>query len=1252
MSNKVFRCYVEKRPGFDVPTKAVQSELSETLKMPHITVRIFNRYDISGLPEDKWQYVINTVLSEPVSDIYYEETLPELPGDALKLYIEPLPGQFDMRADSCEQCIQMLLGGERPIVKTATVYAIGGISDAEFAKVKSYLINPLEYRETSDGKSAALSRNDGPTPDDVPTIEGFISMDDAALEALRTDLELAMSLADLKLFRDYFKSEGREPMLSELRVVDTYWSDHCRHTTFNTIIASTDIKDPRVSEAYDLFLKVNGEKPPTLMNIATAVTRHLRGRGMLPLYDLSEENNACTVHVKAEFEDGEEDWMLFFKNETHNHPTEIEPFGGASTCIGGAIRDPLSGRSYVYQAMRITGSGDPRMPIEDTLPGKLPQRKITVTAAQGFSSYGNQIGLATGLVKELYHPGYIAKRMEVGAVVGAAPKSYVRRERPAPGDIVVLLGGRTGRDGIGGATGSSKTHNIETVNERASEVQKGNAPEERKIQRLFRDPKVTKLIKRCNDFGAGGVSVAIGELADGLKINLDVVPVKYEGLNGTELAISESQERMAVVIAEQDKDELLRYAAAENIEATVVAEITEQSRLVMSWRGQTIVDIDRAFLDTNGAERFTNIYVPEAAAEPDEQKQVTADELMALCGDLNFCSQKGLLEHFDNSIGAASVFMPYGGKYSLTETQVMSALLPAKGVRTASVMSFGFDPYRTEADPFGGSAYAVVSSVAKLIASGVSLETVHLSLQEYFPRMGADPTRWGLPFASVLGAFAAQMGLGVAAIGGKDSMSGSYSINNSEDIDVPPTLVSFAVSVVKINNIITNEFKNTGSNVYLLKPFYSVFEKCDFNSLKEYFDTVEKIISDGNVLSAWAVGSGGTGEAIVKMCMGNRIGFNCETDLFSSYSFGGFVIEYKNGKTSLLNKNIIFEFLGSTSSEYILKTKSFEIPLDKIQERWERTLESVYPYLISQDGKTETFKYENNSQNQSHKKKTYTNKNSNVLFSSFFKNKKARFVIPVFPGTNSEYDTKRAIEKAGGEAHIIVIRNLSIADIAQSVYDFKIAVDKANAIVIPGGFSGGDEPDGSGKFITAFIRNPAVSDAVMELLQKRDGLICGICNGFQALIKLGLVPYGEIREMTETSPTLTFNTIGRHQSVLVNTKIVSNKSPWLSHLPVSSQYIVPVSHGEGRFIAEESIIRDLTANGQIATQYADFDGNASQDIRFNPNNSNFAIEGITSPCGKVFGRMAHNERFDDGLYKNIPDMKKMDIFKGAVNYFS
>ena len=1266
----VYEIYVEKREEYNLEGISTAVDLRLGLKIENINkVRILNRYFAEGICEEDFKSVINTIFSEPPVDIVYFE-VPEFE-NAHVFAIEYLPGQFDQRADSCAQCISLATGKNRPVINSAKIYAVyGNISSEDLSRIKSWLINPVESREASLKKPETLAQNYS-SPPEVAIIDGFKELNDDGLEKIMRDMNLAMDLSDIKFCQKYFREdEKRDPTITEIRVLDTYWSDHCRHTTFLTELNDINIDDKDIRESYENYLALRSslgrnDKPVTMMDIATIGVKALKERNLLPDLDESDEINACSVKINVDVDGKNQDWLLMFKNETHNHPTEIEPFGGAATCLGGAIRDPLSGRTFVYQAMRITGAADPLQSVNNTLAGKLPQLKICRTAAAGYSSYGNQIGLATGLVHEIYHPGYAAKRMEIGAVIGAAPAENVIRKIPAPGDCVILLGGRTGRDGIGGATGSSKQHTSLSLETCGADVQKGNAPEERKLQRLFRNPLATRLIKRCNDFGAGGVSVSVGELADGLIINLSKVLKKYEGLDGTELAISESQERMSVVTAYEDADAFIELALKENLEANVIAKVTKEPRLVMKWNGKTIVNLSREFLNSNGAKRQANVqinFVKEKLTNNNEQKNanekifLTAEELLIFISSLNICSQKGLVDRFDSCIGASTVIAPYGGKFQLTPAQAMAAKIPVLNgdTNTCSLMSWGFDPYISSVSPYHGAVFAVVHSVAKIIAAGGSRTKCRLTFQEYFEKLRNDPVRWGKPVSALLGALDAQLGLETPAIGGKDSMSGSYAITNTEDIDVPPTLVSFAVTTLKVNNIITPEFKSSGSDVYLLKPNFSVFEKCDFSLLRDYFDILEKIISGGKVLSAWAVGSGGTAEAVIKMCVGNRIGFISETDLSCKYGFGGFIIEYKNGKSSLINKNIIIDYLGVTVSEYILKTKSFEISLDKIQEKWEKTLEPVYPYLINQDGKTETFKYENkkNSEIQSKAKKSIFTKGANGLFLSFLKNKKARFVIPVFPGTNSEYDTARAIEKAGGEAQIVVIRNLSTSDIAQSVYEFKIAVDKANAIVIPGGFSGGDEPDGSGKFITAFIRNPAVSDAVMELLQRREGLICGICNGFQALIKLGLVPYGEIREMTKTSPTLTFNTIGRHQSVLVNTKIISNKSPWLSHLPADSQFIVPISHGEGRFAACESIIRDLAANGQIATQYVDFNGKASQDIRFNPNNSDFAIEGITSADGRVFGRMAHNERFDEGLYRNIPDMKKMDIFKGAVNYFS
>jgi len=1226
----VFEIFVEKKQDFAEEAASTTADLRLGLQIDSIaSVRIVNRYFAQGISKEDFEAAKNTIFSEPPVDTIYDK-LPSFEG-ARVFAVEYLPGQFDQRADSCAQCISLATGKERPKIQSAKIYAVyGKISDDDFSRIKSWLINPVESRQASMEKPYTLYQK-YPEPEKIALAAGFTSLADGGLEKMRVTMGLAMDLQDLQFCQAYFKNEEkRDPTITEIRVLDTYWSDHCRHTTFLTELDEIQIDSVPLRESYERYLELRKftgreDKPVTLMDMATIGAKALKKKGLLDDLDESEEINACSVKIKVDVDGHDKDWLLMFKNETHNHPTEIEPFGGAATCLGGAIRDPLSGRAFVYQAMRVTGAGDPLQSAALTMSGKLPQRKICRTAAAGYSSYGNQIGLATGHVHEIYHPGYAAKRMEIGAVIGAAPEENVVRITPQPGDIVILLGGRTGRDGIGGATGSSKSHTLSSLETCGADVQKGNAPEERKIQRLFRDPDVTRLIKRCNDFGAGGVSVSVGELADGLEIDLDKVPKKYEGLDGTELAISESQERMSVLVAEKDAASFISLASRENLEAVVIAHVTKKPRLVMKWNGNTIVSLSRDFLNSNGAKKHAKVHITEQKiAMPDIRlnDEVSLEDFLS---GLNICSQKGLVDRFDSSIGAGTVIAPFGGKYQLTPAQVMAAKIPVLNgeTKTCSLMSWGFDPFISSLSPYHGAVFAVAHSVAKIIAAGGSRNKCRLTFQEYFERLRDDPVRWGKPFSALLGALDAQIGLQAAAIGGKDSMSGSF-----ENIDVPPTLVSFAVSTVKIDNIVTPEFKKADSVVYLLKPPADVYEKQDFAALCRYFDGVEQLIAQGKILSAWAIGCGGTAEAVLKMCMGNRLGFQAEKDLRAGRGFSGFVVEAGSPL------QIEAELLGRTVDEYYLITKSFKVPLDKLQSAWENTLEPVYPYLLKQEGKTQNFIFD-----------------KGVSIKPKGRYAKPNFVIPVFPGTNSEYDTARAIEKAGGTAEIFVIRNLTPADIAQSVRGFEKMLRNAQAMVIPGGFSGGDEPDGSGKFITAFIRNPAVRDAVTELLQKREGLICGICNGFQALVKLGLVPYGEIRDMSEHSPTLTFNTIGRHQSVLVRTKVVSNKSPWLSHFEIGSHYIVPISHGEGRFIAEESLIRQLAEKGQIATQYVDLDGNASVDIRFNPNNSNFAIEGITSPDGRIFGRMAHNERFDDGLYRNIPDMSKMDIFSGAVTYF-
>ena len=1216
MSENVFRCFVEKKRGFDGAALSVQAELSEVLRLPHVKVRLFNRYDLQNLPPERWQEVLHTVLSDPTSDHCFEETLPPLSENTFLLCVESLPGQFDLRADSCEQCIQMLLVGQRPLVRTALVYALEGITEPAFQQIKTHLINPVECREASSEKPETLIQQDNRQPDDIPVVEGLITLDSEALDALRQRLGLAMSLPDLVMIQQYFHGIQRDPTFTELRVLDAYWSDHCRHTTFNTVIDSVDLQDERVKKAYNLFQSVNGDKPVTLMGIAVAAMKHFRQRGELPMLDVSAENNACTVRIRANFPHGGEDWLLFFKNETHNHPTEIEPYGGAATCVGGAIRDPLSGRAYVYQSMRITGAGDPRKPIEKTLPGKLPQRKLTTTAAKGFSAYGNQIGLATGYVKELYHEGYIAKRMEAGAVVAAAPLSSVRRETPAPGDVVVLLGGRTGRDGIGGATGSSKMHGKETVSECASEVQKGNAQEERKLQRLFRNPEVTKLIKRCNDFGAGGASVAIGELAEGLEITLDNLPVKYEGMDGTELALSESQERMALVVAQNDLETLQRHAETENIEATVVARITERKKLVMTWRGKTIVDIDRSFLDTNGAQRSTEVRVPN------QHRTSPGTNVRPDYHDLRFCSQKGLVEHFDSSIGAASVFVPFGGKYALTETQVMAALLPAPDTTTASVMAYGFDPYLTEADPFGGSVSAVVTSVAKLVAAGVALDTIHLSLQEFFPSVRNDPTRWGLPFAAMLGAFSAQMGLKIAAIGGKDSMSGSFG-----DWDVPPTLVSFAVGVGEAAHLISPEFKGAEQPVYLLEMPVDADGLPDYDALRNVWNQYTGLCRRGKVLSAWACEADGVYGGITKMAMGNRIGFKSAVPQPEGCAKVSIIFEAAEELKD-------FPLLGYTNSQPTMTFGQESVSLEQLRADWESPLESIFPTRVDQPGTAPVIE---------DARRPAVRKGSSVP--------RPKAVIPVFPGTNCEYDTAAALERAGGIAEMVLIRNLTPEMLQSSVAALEKAIASAQMLVLPGGFSGGDEPDGSGKYIVSLFRNPRLADAVHGLIQNRDGLILGICNGFQALIKLGLLPYGRITPMTADCPTLTFNRIGRHQARYVRTRVASVMSPWLSKCEPGELYLQPVSHGEGRLTASEELLTTLKANGQIVFQYADYEGVPSMDIAHNPNGSDWAVEGLCSADGRVLGKMGHAERYGEYAAKNIPGNKYLPLFEGGVRFF-
>ena len=1233
----VYRIYTEKKPQFAVEAQSVLSDLRTALRLDVRGIRILNRYDADMLTEADFKQAIPTVFSEPAVDLVYDK-LPMISTQERVFAVEYLPGQFDQRADSCEQCIQILNGKERCRVRNARVYIVtGSLTDEEFDRLKKYLINPVESREASLDPVDTLDTNYA-IPETVETLKGFCEMDRDGRNAFLKKYGLAMDYDDITFCQNYFaQMEHRDPTITEIRMIDTYWSDHCRHTTFLTTIDNVTIDTPYIRDAYDEYLRIRKEldrenKPITLMDMATMAMRKLKADGKIPALDESEEINACSVKIKVDTDKGQEDWILMFKNETHNHPTEIEPFGGAATCLGGAIRDPLSGRSYVYQAMRVTGAANPLVPVEDTLAGKLPQRKICVGAANGYSSYGNQIGLATGHVTEIYHPGYVAKRMEIGAVVGAAPAENIRRERPVPGDYIILLGGKTGRDGCGGATGSSKSHTLESLTHCGAEVQKGNAPEERKLQRLFRDREVTKLIKRCNDFGAGGVSVAIGELTDGLDIDLNAVPKKYDGLDGTELAISESQERMAVVVAPEDVDLFMAAAARENLLATVVAKATDTNRLRMNWNGKTIVDLSREFLNSNGAEKHTDIVAAAPGEKPkrDPRFEDTPDGWRELMSSLNVCSQKGLVEKFDSTIGAGTVLMPFGGAYQLTPSQAMAAKIPVlKGeTSTCSIMGWGFIPTVSEYSPYHGAMTAVIESVAKVIAAGGTWHQCWLTFQEYFERTQNNPKRWGKPFSALLGAFRAQLELSCASIGGKDSMSGTF-----EDIDVPPTLVSFAVSTADTGRVVSPEFKEEGNTVIRIAPEYSGSGLPNWDSVRAVFDQVEAIISEGRANAIWSVSGGGVAEGIAKMCFGNHIGFEFTKNLPEYVLFdpmaGSFIIELNDAPRAGE------EVIGRTTAQYKIFSDSYTISLDTLQKAWEGKLESVFPCRIKTEFKT--------IEAYSAPAKTHAKASVKVA--------KPRVLIPVFPGTNCEYDTARVFERAGAVPEILVIKNLTAAAIEESVQAAVKLINNSQMIMLPGGFSGGDEPDGSGKFITAFFRNPKVTEAVHTLLKQRDGLMLGICNGFQALVKLGLVPFGEITEMTADSPTLTFNTIARHQSMMVTTRIASNKSPWLAGCEVGDLHTVAISHGEGRFIASGSILSRMAQNGQIATQYVDLTGRPTMDIRFNPNSSIDAIEGITSPDGRVLGKMGHSERIGDSVCKNVPGEKDQHIFASGVAYF-
>ncbi|MCL2056663.1 MAG: phosphoribosylformylglycinamidine synthase [Oscillospiraceae bacterium] len=1213
---QIFSYYTEKKPAYAVEPAALLADLHVTAGIKSVTgLRLVNRYFIEGLTKEQFDAVKAAVFSDPVTENTWD-ALPDF-GGARVFAAELLPVQFDQTADLCAQCIALMTGGARPqvrctrpVVRRAQVYALeGDISDDDFAAVKAWVINTADSRETPLEVPDTLAF-EYTEADDVGLLDGFTELDEAGLKAELSRLGLAMDLADLAFCRDYFRDgEKRDPTVTEIRMIDTYWSDHCRHTTFLTELDNIEIADGEIKDSYKRYLDLRaelnrGDRPVTLMDMATIGARVLKARGVLTDLEESEEVNACSVKIKAVVDGKEQDWLLMFKNETHNHPTEIEPFGGAATCLGGGIRDPLSGRGYVYQAMRITGAGDPRVTAADTLPGKLPQRKICTTAAAGYSSYGNQVGAASGLVHEIYHPGYTAKRMELGALVAAAPAENVTRGKPVPGDVVILLGGKTGRDGCGGATGSSKSHTAEFLEDGGP---KGNAPEERKIIRLFRDPKASKLIKRCNDFGAGGVSVAIGELADGLDIDLDKVPAKYGGLDGTELAISESQERMAVVVATDDAEKFIGLADAENLDAVVVAAVKADPRVTIKWRGKTIVSLARSFLSSNGAAKHTSVKISSPDTSTVSCPEPDAEALTELMGDLQFCSQKGLIERFDYSAGAGTMLAPLGGKYQLTPSQVMAARLPARGKvsSTCSLMSWGFDPFISEKSPYHGARNAVIHSIAKIIAAGGSRAKCWLTFQEYFERLRDEPTRWGKPAAALLGALDAQIGLNCGAVGGKDSMSGSF-----EDIDVPPTLVSFAVSAADAENIVSTHFKQAGSRVYLLRPGFTAFGKADFDELRGLFDKAEKLIADGKVKSAWAIGQGGTAEAVLKMCFGNRIGFTAAKALTSEPVFGGFVIEADElpGFDEFL--------IGGTTEDYALILHGGgRVDMQKLQSAWESTLEDVYPSKADQVCESEKF--------------SFNGKSAAVAAA---RTAQPCFVIPVFPGTNSEYDIEHAVETAGAKAQIIVVRNRNERDIAESAAALEKEVSAAQGIILPGG-------DISAGFIVPMFKNGAVKEAVEALLQNRDGLICGIGGGFAALLRLGLLPYGRFTDTAEY--TLAGNKIGRHQAVTAKIRIVSRLSPWLGGFKQGECVMLPVSTEKGRFTTDEKLIRALAENGQAATQ---FEGT-------NPTGSDFAIEGVTSPDGRIFGRIAHGERISDGVLVNIPGSRGADIFEGAVGYF-
>ena len=1251
----VIRIFVEKRDGFNVLAKQTLWDIRHNLGMKNVTdLRYIMRYDIEGLSLDEYNAAKGTILSEPNADVIYEETLPV--EDGWKVFaMEYLPGQYDQRGDSAEQCVQLLTQGERCKVLTARVVAVtGDISDDDLKKIEDYLINPVESRLASLEKPQTLDIAT-PVPADVKRVEGFIKFNDEEMEKYYGSMGFAMTLSDLKFCRDYFRdTEKRDPSVTELRVIDTYWSDHCRHTTFLTKLEKIEVEkaalgsviEDALNEYYATRDEVYGKDTKrivSLMDMALIGMKSLKKKGLIPDLDESEEINACSIEVPVTIDGKTEQWLVQFKNETHNHPTEIEPFGGAATCLGGAIRDPLSGRSYVYQAMRVTGSGDPTIPVKDTMPGKLPSRKITTGAANGYSSYGNQIGLATGQVTELYDSGYVAKRLEIGAVIGASPKENVIREVPLPDDIIVLLGGRTGRDGCGGATGSSKAHTESSIETCGAEVQKGNPPTERKIQRLFRNPKVAKLIKRCNDFGAGGVCVAIGELADGLAVDLDKVTKKYDGLDGTELAISESQERMAVVLDKKDVETFIAEAEKENLEATAVAVVTESPRLTMTWRGDKIVDLSREFLNTNGVTQLSSAYITAPKAEdcyrkacPDVLKDMPADKaLEENMARLEVCSQIGLSERFDASIGAATVIMPFGGKNQLTPQEAMAAKIPLEKGETddATAMSYGFIPGVSRWSPFHGSAYAVVESLSKLLAIGANPLTARLTFQEYFERLKDVPERWGKPAAALLGAMEAQLKLGIPSIGGKDSMSGTF-----ETIDVPPTLVSFAVAMTKASKTVSAEFKNVGSKViYVPVPENKETLMPDWDKLIAMYKAVYKLFDEGKVLSASVVKEGGAAASVCKACFGNGYGFKFTNKLTNDELFaplsGSLVLELADGAE--LDNSVVSYDLGTVTDDGKVTVNGAAVDVNTLIEKWTAPLEKVFPTKAECPEIAVDIPL-------------FTQRNTS---SPAIKTAKPTVFIPVFPGTNCEVDSARAFEKAGANVELLIVKNLTSAHIEETIKAMEKIISKSQMIMFPGGFSGGDEPDGSGKFIATTFRNPRIANAVNEMLKNRDGLMLGICNGFQALIKLGLVPYGEIRELKPTDPTLTFNTIGRHISHMAYTRVTSVKSPWFASVNAGDVFAIPVSHGEGRFMADEATVKMLAENGQIATQYVDFDGEPTFDIHCNPNTSFQAIEGITSPDGRVLGKMGHSERKGCCVSKNVPGEKDQKIFESGVAYF-